>query len=353
MSVVNGFVTECFFDGHIHLRKGWLLEHVIDATADACDAGIVMPNPEPPILTPADAISYRNEIVQRRPDFTPGMTMYLTAKTTPDMVFEAKRAGVLAIKYYPVKRSGEAGTTNAGHGLTPEQLVDADRLAVLKAMEEADLVFCAHAEDPDADWLEREVAFLPYLFLIARLFPKLRIVFEHVSDRRSFPLIEQFPNVYAGVAIPHLTLTLNDVIGCAWHHCLPIPKTRDDRKALLEAVFTGPEGKYFYGTDTAPHTEANKANANPRFGIFSAPVAPAIAADLWSGYGRISRFLNFTSRIGRDVYRLPEASREIEIVREDWTVPDPTAERGHDPATTVRSFMAGRTLPFRVRPLSP
>ncbi|KAH9290446.1 hypothetical protein KI387_034563, partial [Taxus chinensis] len=61
-------------DWHLHLRDGDLLKSVIAHSATIFGRAIVMPNLKPPITTVADAVSYRERILNALPSdskFTP------------------------------------------------------------------------------------------------------------------------------------------------------------------------------------------------------------------------------------------------------------------------------------------
>ena len=73
-------------DMHLHLRDGAMLRAVLPETARHFARAIVMPNLVPPVVTAADARAYRDRILAALPpgaDFTPLMTLYLTAVAMP------------------------------------------------------------------------------------------------------------------------------------------------------------------------------------------------------------------------------------------------------------------------------
>ncbi|MEE4188953.1 MAG: dihydroorotase, partial [Roseobacter sp.] len=99
-------------DWHLHLRDGAMLEAVLPATAAHFARAIIMPNLVPPVVTAAQAASYRARILAARPagsDFEPLMTLYLTEDTDPDDVAAGHAAGLVhAVKLYPA-----GATTNS------------------------------------------------------------------------------------------------------------------------------------------------------------------------------------------------------------------------------------------------
>ncbi|TGU05671.1 dihydroorotase, partial [bacterium M00.F.Ca.ET.156.01.1.1] len=90
---------------HLHLRDGAMLEGVIGDTSRHFARAIIMPNLVPPVVSTADARTYRDRIVKAIPagdSFEPLMTLYLTEDTQADDVEEGKKSGLItAVKLYP------------------------------------------------------------------------------------------------------------------------------------------------------------------------------------------------------------------------------------------------------------
>ena len=99
-------------DWHLHLRDGAMLAAVLPASARDFGRAIVMPNLVPPVVTGAQAASYRERILAALPEgagFQPLMTLYLTEATDPGDVAQAAASGlVFAVKLYPA-----GATTNS------------------------------------------------------------------------------------------------------------------------------------------------------------------------------------------------------------------------------------------------
>ncbi|MFM1783057.1 MAG: hypothetical protein RIS14_810 [Pseudomonadota bacterium] len=103
-------------DWHIHFRDGAAMRSVITDTARVFSRAIVMPNLKPPVVTVADAKSYRQRLADATAGsaFQPLMTLYLTDNTRADEILRAKASGfVHAVKYYPA-----GATTNSDSGVT-------------------------------------------------------------------------------------------------------------------------------------------------------------------------------------------------------------------------------------------
>jgi dihydroorotase len=306
-------------DFHVHLRQGSLLKLVTPFTAAHFSRALVMPNTEPPILTARDAVNYAAELRSASPqgmNFQPLTTIKLTKLTTNVSVENAAAVGVLAAKFYP-----QGMTTNASDG--PVNLHDLQP-GVLDAMQESDLVLCVHAEAVGVFCLDREIAFLPELDEYVRVFPRLRIVLEHLSTRGAVEAVEGWPaNVAATVTPHHLVLTLDDLIGSELHphsFCKPVPKTLDDQRALIRAVTSG-KPKFFLGTDSAPHWRTAKEESGAA-GIFNAPVALQVLAQVFEDAGALGRLGDFVAAFGADFYRLPRNRDRIELVRRSVRIPN-------------------------------
>ena len=88
-------------DMHLHLRDGDALKAVAPFTARQMGRAVIMPNLKPPVVSVADALAYKQRILDALPEgstFEPLMTLYLTDKSTPELVREAKAAGIVAVK---------------------------------------------------------------------------------------------------------------------------------------------------------------------------------------------------------------------------------------------------------------
>lgn len=324
-------------DFHLHLRQGDPLGGYVRLTRDSGIArAVVMPNTLPPITTPAGLEAYRREITAQAGDgFTPLMTFKLMPGMTASRVAGLQKAGALMGKYYPA-----GATTHSSDGLSHwSQCREA-----LEEMERLGLVFSVHGEDPRAPALEREQAFLDEFQEIAAAFPRLRMVFEHVSSAEAVERIAPMGDrVGLSVTAHHLLLTQEDIIGGGLKphlFCRPLPKAARDRDALRELVFSG-FPRVFYGSDSAPHPRSAKECASGAAGIFTAPVALVLLVDLFDRQGRRECLEPFLSERGAAFYGLPLNRGRVTFVREGWTVPDCYGD--------VVPFMAGREIPWRLR----
>jgi dihydroorotase len=307
-------------DMHAHVREGRMLEIVLPFTARHFAHVVIMPNTTQPVLTGADAQKYRTVIASKTdqfPSFAPLMTIKITPKTTVKIIKDAKRSNVMIGKLYP-----DGVTTNSAGGVRDFTVMD----PVFQTMQDAGMVLCLHGEKPGAFSMDREDAFLVELGRIAKQFPKLRIVFEHVSSSRAVTAIQSLPeNVAATITVHHLVLSLDDVIGGNLNphaFCKPIPKRPVDRKALRDAAFSG-SSKFFLGTDSAPHPPQHKVWPEIRPGVFTAPVAIGLLVDLF-GEDRLDQLRAFTVHNSAKFYELPvllNSTNPLKLIRTPWVVP--------------------------------
>ncbi len=330
------------FDLHNHFRRDARTEAALRYTARCFDWALVMPNLSPnPVLTGADAESYRNTIMEEAAQqdirgFTPVMTIQITEATTPEMIIAARSAGVAAGKVYPL-----GVTTNSGNGMTITAMTKRMH-AVWKAMSDAGMILCLHGEMPESAYcLDKERDFLPTLRWLSQNFSSLKIVLEHVTTAEAVDTVLQLPrNVAATITAHHLKLTLNDVIGGSLDphaFCKPVAQHPNDRQALRHAATCG-STKFFFGSDSAPHTSKAK-HADGCAGIFSAPVAIETLVEVFEEQGKLEALSQFLT-IGGVFYGLPTPSRTIQLHRKPYEVPRDI--------NGVKPYRAGETLRWQV-----
>jgi len=328
-------------DWHVHFRDGKMLVRVLPFTARQFARAIVMPNLLPPVTTVAAARAYRRRILDALPggsNFTPLMTCYLTDVTDPEEVARGWHEGVFtAVKLYPAQ-----ATTNSASGVT-----DYDRVSpVLERMAELGMPLLIHGEvaDPDVDIFDREAVFIErVLDPLRQRFPELRIVFEHITTAEAVDYVcDANANLGATITAHHLVINRNAIFagGIRPHlYCLPIAKREPHRRALRQAVASG-DGRFFLGTDSAPHALHTKEAADGCAGIFSAPCALETYAEVFEEMGALDKFEAFASLNGPAFYRLPPNETPITVTREPFRVPQRLGEDDN----TVVPFRAGETV---------
>ncbi|MBX3616687.1 dihydroorotase [Nitrosomonas sp.] len=311
-------------DWHLHLRDGEQMRAVLPHTAKQFARAIVMPNLRPPIVSVDQALAYRQRILAALPvalgsRFKPLMTLYLTDNTPVAEIIRAKESGVVhAVKLYPA-----GATTNSDAGVT--DIIKCN--AVLEAMEAQDLPLLVHGEvtDSDVDVFDREKVFIDrVLSPLTQRFPRLRIVFEHVTTHEAVQFVDESSHpIAATITAHHLLLNRNAIFqgGIRPHHyCLPVLKREIHRLALLNAATSG-SPKFFLGTDSAPHSLSSKENACGCAGIFTAHAAIEFYAVAFEQAGALDRLESFASFHGADFYRLPRNQETITLQKKQWIVP--------------------------------
>ena len=325
-------------DWHVHLRDGDMLKAVAPFTARQFARAIVMPNLAPPITTVEAANAYRDRIIAATgPGFTPLMTCYLTDDTSPDELARGHEDGAwIAAKLYPA-----GATTNSASGVTDIRNI----YPALARMEKIGMVLCVHGEatDPDVDVFDREAVFIDRV--LSRLvadFPKLKIVFEHITTAEAVRFVEKSIRVAATVTPQHLIINRNAMFagGLRPHaYCLPVAKREKHRLAVRKAATSG-SPKFFLGTDSAPHLREAKESACGCAGIFNAPFALESYATVFDEEGAVARLEAFASLNGPRFYGLPANEATVTLKRAKVQVPD---EIGG-----IVPFHAGESLGWRM-----
>lgn len=332
-------------DWHLHLRDGAQLASVVGFTARQFARAVIMPNLKPPVTSVAMAQAYRDSILAAVPQglrFEPLMTLYLTDTTSPDEIRAARASGwIVGAKLYPA-----GATTNSAAGVTAIERI----YPALEAMQECGLVLQVHGEvtDPDVDVFDRETVFIDRVLApVIERFPKLRIVFEHVTTRTAVEFVTAArPGVGATITPQHLLLNRNAIFqgGIRPHHyCLPVLKRERDREALLAAA-TSDDARFFLGTDSAPHAQHTKENACGCAGVFSAHAALELYAEAFEAAGRLDRLQAFAAERGADFYGLPRNTEQIVLERSEWQPPASYDFGG----TPLVPFRAGEIVRWRL-----
>ena len=318
-------------DWHVHVRDAELMASVLRFSTYTSRQMLLMPNLVPPLTTEEMVAEYLSRVgIQHLKDWViaPPTRFYAALflhRTTSarDIRNAAINPMIISGKFYP-----DGGTTNSSSQLTsPRDL----RLEVLEAMEEVGMVLCLHgevveAEEPDP--LLREVAFIKYLDWLVTNFPKLKIVVEHVSDRRMVHHVLNLPETVAmTITSHHPFLTHTDALNDPHCNCMPVAKTETDRECLASTVLTAAwTPKIISGTDTAPHPVPDKKAG--KAGVWSAGVHASVLWDHFATSGgddKFEAFVAFTSGNGARFYGLemsPEMRGEITFVRQRWQVPE-------------------------------
>jgi len=328
-------------DWHVHLRDGEMLKLVAPFSARQFARAIVMPNLVPPITSIGAAAAYRERIWDSTGrDFRPLMTCYLTDETDPEVVAHGFGDDVwAAAKLYPAN-----ATTNSAFGVTDVRNI----YPALERMQRIGMVLCIHGEvtDADIDVFDREAVFIDRILgPLARDFPELKIVLEHITTTEAANFVEASgPSLAATITPQHLMLNRNAMFdrGLRPHaYCLPVAKREAHRQAVRRAATSG-SPKFFLGTDSAPHARSAKESGCGCAGIFNAPVALEAYATVFEEEGALDKLEDFASANGARFYGLPLNEGTVTLRREPMDVPDALGLGDIE----LVPFLVGTTLPW-------
>ena len=267
-----------------------------------------------------------------------------TDDSRPGEIEDGFRQGVFtAVKLYPAR-----ATTNSAAGVSDI----ARTYPVLERMAALGMPLLIHGEvvDDAVDVFDREAVFIERVLapLMAR-YPALKIVLEHITTRDAVDFVgAASATIAATITAHHLVINRNALFagGLRPHmYCLPVAKREPHRRALRRAAVSG-SAKFFLGSDSAPHPVADKERDCGCAGIFSAPAALAIYAQVFAEEGELDRLEGFAALNGPRFYGLPVNEERVTLRREAWTVPAEIAT----PLGALRPFRGGETLAWREAP---
>jgi len=332
-------------DWHLHLRDGAFLGTTVAHSAKAFRRAIVMPNLQPPITSVAAALDYRHRILAQVPagnEFDPLMTLYLTDSLALDEIDKLHdSAFVYAVKYYPA-----GATTNSDNGVTAIAKV----MPVLERMAELAVPLLIHGEvtDADIDIFDREAVFIDTILdPLRNALPELKIVLEHITSAQAVQFVMSAdPNLAATITAHHLLHNRNHMLagGIRPHYyCLPILKRDTHQKALIKAATSG-NSKFFLGSDSAPHPLQEKQSPCGCAGIYTAPGAIELYAEVFESAGALDKLEGFASCYGAEFYSLPRNTGQLVLNKKDWQMPD-DYEFGQHRVVPIR---AGQSMSWQV-----
>jgi dihydroorotase len=312
---MKSIVINSPFDMHLHLRDNELLNLVAPLSSQTFAGAIIMPNLVPPIDTKEALLQYKSRILEniKEKDFKPLMTLFFKPYTKEFL--EDIKDEITAIKLYP------AGiTTNSEGGVSN---IDIEELRhTLEAMSDLNIPLCIHGET-NGFVMDREKEFASIYESLAKNFPNLKIIMEHITTKSSADLLDKYDNLYATITLHHLLITLDDVAGgMLMPHlfCKPIAKRPEDRQALLDLALNAHK-KVMFGSDSAPHPQSAKENCGCAAGVFTAPIALQVLCELFEKHNKLENLQAFVSTNAQNIYDIQIPSKTITLVKKDFQVP--------------------------------
>jgi dihydroorotase len=246
--------------------------------------------------------------------FEPMMTLFF--KPDYDRAFlEEVREEIRAIKLYPagITTNSEGGVS----GFDVEELRPA-----LEAMSDLGIPLCVHGET-NGFVMDREAEFVSIYEKLAAAFPRLKIIMEHITTKESVAALEKFENLYATITVHHLYITLDDVAGGMLQphlFCKPIAKRPEDREALLSVALSA-HPKVMFGSDSAPHPQHAKENCGCAAGVFTAPIALQLLAELFEKHDALEKLQDFVSGNAQKIYDFSPLEKTVTLEKKPFTVP--------------------------------
>jgi len=315
-------------DMHLHLREGKILKDVLPFSENQFAAAVIMPNLIPPVDNKQRVETYKKEILDNsKNNFTPLMNVFMRRYSENELLELADN--IFAIKLYP------AGiTTNSEKGVKSIENI----YPVLEIMQELNIPLSVHGET-NGFVMDREREFIAVYKKLARDFPRLKIIMEHIGTAEMLYLLDEYPNLYATITLHHLLLTLDEVAGGMLnphYFCKPLIKTPRDRDEIQRFVKKA-HPKIMFGSDSAPHTIKNKLKGAA--GIFSAPVILPALAEFFEG--DIETFQKFISDNARNNFDLNIPSKKVEIIEEEWVAPYIVGD--------IKPMWAGKKFRYKVK----
>ena len=310
-----------------------MLDLTVPSTANHFAGAVIMPN----LVVPVDSLDYLRDYRQaiefycHDKNFRPYMTLFFKNYSLQEL--EECGEHILGIKLYPagITTQSEAGVSDFG-GIEE----------TLEHMQELRIPLLVHGES-NGFVLDREREFLDVYRSLASRFPDLHIIMEHITTAEAVQLLDEYDNLSATVTLHHLMITLDDVIGDLLRpdlFCKPVAKTPRDRKALREAVFSG-HPKLMFGSDSAPHPRHKKECIGCAAGVFSAPVALPLLAQIFEDEGHLDLLQSFISDNACQRYGIIPVQKQVVLTQSPWQVPAYYKD--------VSPFYAGQTLRWSVK----
>lgn len=309
-----------------------MLQAVAPLSADHFAGAVIMPNLVPPVDSLDHLRAYRREIIAATGSapFEPYMTLFFRPYSRE--LLEAAKPHIIGIKLYP-----EGVTTNSEDGV--KSFAEAE--STLALMEELGIRLLVHGET-HGFVMDRENEFLPVYERIAKRFPKLHVVMEHITTAAALALLDRYENLSATITTHHLLITLDDLAGGKLQphlFCKPIAKRPEDRAALVQAAVTA-HPRVCLGTDSAPHPVSAKEAPGCAAGCFTAPITLPLLASLFEEHNALHNLGSFVSYNAQRIYQIEPPDLRVTLEKKPFMIPERYGE--------VVPMWAGREISWQV-----
>ncbi|MCX6722905.1 MAG: hypothetical protein NT094_02430 [Candidatus Staskawiczbacteria bacterium] len=292
-------IVDALCNTHAHIRELFEVMRalIILAIKGGTDVILPMPNTKEGLRTCQEVANYKHQacsLVPFESNLRVVPILLINEDTTEKEITKCVSAGVRDGKVYPLDR-----TTKSHNGVR-----DYGRLlGKIKHCGEIGMNVHLHPEHP---WMAIGNRDAEYLFLsIAEMFLRLTnatLIWEHGTDARCIQPWEEMAQTgrfFVTLTAHHLVSNEDQAFGDVRLTCKPPCKTEQDRLGLIQLV---------------------------ECGAFTTPFllqlyAHALDDLLASGAGQ-KTFVNFTSRNARKFHRLTPASRNIQLIRQEFVIPE-------------------------------
>lgn len=303
-------------DMHIHFRDSDMMKVVSPLTSKYFSWALVMPNLVPPIKTLKDVISYKKRILKETWDnFIPYMTVFFNGWLDYEILKELKNE-ILSVKLYP-----EWVTTNSTWWVN--NIFSEKNIEIFTSMEKLNIPLNIHGETNDFV-MDREKNFVRIYEELAKKFPNLKIIMEHITTKESVELLDKYDNLYATITVQHLLITLDDVLWWMLKphlFCKPIAKRYEDREALQQLALNWHK-KVMFGSDSAPHPQHKKECCWCAAWVFTSPISLQILTELFEENWKLDNLQKFISDNAISIYNLKPIKKEITLEKKDFIIPE-------------------------------
>ena len=310
-------------DWHLHVRDGAALRAVVPHSARQFGRAIVMPNLRPPVVTVEQALAYRDRVLAAVPE---GVAFEPLDDALPHRRDAAGRDAPGARgrrgRDQALSRPGRRPTATPASPICARSR----RRSPQPRRKASSCSSTARSPIPTSTCsIARRSSSSATCSRCGATFPGLKIVLEHITTSEGAQYVaEAGAHTAATITAHHLLYNRNAIFsgGLRPHYyCLPVLKRERHRLALVAAATSG-SGRFFLGTDSAPHPAALKEHASGCAGCYTAFSALELYAEAFEAAGALDQLEQFASRAGPAFYGLPLNDGTVTLRKLAWTLPE-------------------------------